>query len=129
MNPISLAVLGLTAANGVTSFIAGQDAARQRRAETAEAVRRLRLEQARTLGQARAVGAASGAELESASTQAYLSAMTAEFKREADWMARAGAASARSLSQAAGFNLATDLGAGLFQFGSMNNWFQTPTIK
>lgn len=129
MDPISIAVLGLTVAKGVSSLLSGQEAARQKRAETTEAVRRLRLDQSRTLGQAQAVGAASGVEFSSASTQTYLASMSAEFKREADWMTRAGSAQASAASNAAGFNLATDLGAGLFQFGASNNWFREPTIK
>lgn len=129
MEPISMAVLALSLGKTAMSFTAGLDAAAQKRRETAEAVRRLRIHNERVLGQAKLAGASSGVEYESASLQTYLTTMANEFRAEESWMMKAGLKGASAMEQAAGFGAVADIGSSIFQFGSANNWFQTPTVK
>lgn len=124
VDPFSIAVLGATAAKAGFSYIKGISAADQRRRETAEAVRRLKLQQAQVVGATEAAGAGSGVEVGSKSLTSYLTQMTAEFDREADWMRKAGNRGADAADTAAGFGLLGDLGGGIFKFGAANNWFK-----
>lgn len=129
MEPISAAVLTLGLAKSGMSLTSGFDAATQRRREVDEAVRRLRLQNERTLGLAKLAGASSGQEYESASLQTYLTTMAGEFTRQQNWMKTAGLAEADAMKMSAGFNAVTDVASSLFQFGSANNWFREPALK
>jgi hypothetical protein len=129
MEPISAGILALGLIKAGGSLSAGFDAAGQKRREVDEAVRRLRLQNERTLGLAKLAGASSGQEFESASLQTYLATMSGEFTRQQNWMKVAGASEADAMKSAAGFNAFTDVASSLFQFGSANNWFREPALK
>jgi hypothetical protein len=116
--------LGLNAIGALAAYRGRDEQARQMRAETDEELRRFKLQSAGRVGMARAAGAASGIEFESGSLQNYLSAMTTEFARQADWMKRAGYQRAAAGKSAAGFGLVSDLGSSLFNFGAANNWWK-----
>lgn len=129
--PFAIAAAGLGVGLAKTGFslFSGLEAADRKRAAAREAARRLRLEHDYTLGAARAAGAASGIEFESASLQTYLTTMTDEFRRQEDFNLKAGLDEASAMETAAGFNAFTDTVGSLFSFGQSNNWFKTPPIK
>lgn len=118
------AALGIQAGSSLVSFLGAGNQARQQRLETKEQVRRLRLQQEATLSTARAAGAASGVEFGSESLQLYLGAMDAEFRRQADWMKKAGYKRAATTEQAGALGFVSDLGGALFQYGAANNWWR-----
>lgn len=118
--------LGVGVAGAAASWWNRRDQARQQRAETREQVRRFELDAARTVGLARARGAASGVEFESRSLQDHLSAMTEEFRRQALWMRETGYRSASITDEAAGFGLVADLGSSVIGLGNANNWWRRP---
>ena len=101
--------------------------ANQRKAETEEAVRRMKLRQAQYLGQATSRASASGVEFDSESIQTYLSGMAEQFRMESDWAAKNGAtlADAQATAGWLGFGNAVVKAAG--DFGASQNWFQTPS--
>jgi hypothetical protein len=118
--------LGVGVAGAAASWWNRRDQADLQRAETREAVRRFERDAARTVGLARARGAASGVEFESRSLQDHLSAMTEEFRRQAQWMRESGYRGAATTDRAAGFGLVADLGSSLIGFGNANNWWRRP---
>jgi hypothetical protein len=128
MLPLAAISLGVSAAGAATSWWNRLGQADQMRRETDEALRRLRLVQEQKLGAAAAAGAASGVTADSASLTRHLSAMSGEFRREAEWAAAAGYGAAGATSKAAGFGLATDIAGSLFRFGESNAWFRQPSL-
>lgn len=119
---------GVAVAGSVASYFGKRAQASRMRAETLEAVRRMKLEQGRVLGEGTAAGAASGIESDSASLRNYLDTMAAEFARERAWAQKNGLQSAADVQGAAGFGLASDFGSALFQFGGANNWWKKPAL-
>ena len=96
--------------------------------------RRTRLRNDQTIGAATARAGASGVEMGSGSLQTYLTAMTEEFRKQADWTRQMGELEAKSKRDAtiaganagqvsSNFKLFGDLGASLYGFGAENKWF------
>lgn len=129
MEGLSLASFGIGVGSSIAGGVLGFDQADQQRAETAEQVRRFNLLAHRTESLATAEGNASGITSDSGSLTKYLSDMTAEFGRQADWMKTTGEQRAENTEMSALFGMAGDLGGSLFKFGAANNWFRQPTIK
>lgn len=122
--PLFAAAAGIQAASSVGSWWLSRDRARLQRRETDEQLRRFNAEAEQRLGMARAAGAASGVEFESESLQNYLDSMSTEFRRQAEWMRRAGYRGARITEQAGNFGLVSDLGSSMIRFGQSNNWWR-----
>jgi hypothetical protein len=120
--------LGVMAASAARSWWSGHQQADEQRRVTDEQLRRMRLDQERVLGTARARGAASGIEYESGSLQTLLAGMESEFARQRAWAKRAGYQNAAMTNQAAGFNFIADLGQSLTQYGQANNWWRTSPL-
>lgn len=127
MEPITIGMAALSLYGAASSYFAGQDAAAAKRKETAEMARRLMRRNNETLSTATALGAASGITSDSKSLTAYLTDMSAEFRRQADWMKQAGEAGASAIELQSQYGAASNLGSSIFQFGAANNWFKTPT--
>lgn len=128
MIPFAVASLGLGILKAGYSYSAGMKAADQRKEGVLEAARRLRLENDYTLGAARAAGAASGVEYESASIQTYLGTMEREMRLQENLNTKAGLDEVSAMETAAKFNIFTDSVGSIFSFGKANNWFKTPSI-
>lgn len=93
--------------------------------------RRSRLEQKWKLGEAANRAYASGLDVEGSSLQSYLSAMSDEMRRQADWQKDAGMKQVESQRQAADtmdtlkwFGIANDMGSSFFEYASSQNWWQ-----
>lgn len=128
MDPFTIGALGISAVGAAASWWNRQEQARRQREETDEALRRLRAQHERVLGEATARGAASGVEFEGEGLQRYLASMRDEFARQETWLANAGASQAGATSTAADLGLFTDLGGALFRFGQDNAWWKKPSI-
>jgi hypothetical protein len=124
MEPFSMVALGLGALNAGFDFLGGMDRADKIKKETEEMVRRFTIQGQKTVGQATALGAASGVDSESASLTKYLTDMSAEFQRETDWLRSSGEAQADAAKMSGMFQGFGQLGSSLFSFGSANNWFK-----
>jgi hypothetical protein len=122
------ASLGLGALGAASNFFGRKESARLMRGETDEEVRRFHEQGLQRIGQATAAGAASGVEFESKSTQDYLAKMTDEFRRQEQWMRDSGYRRADAVDTSSYLGLAGDLGSSMFQYGSANNWWRTPSL-
>lgn len=121
----AIAAAALQGASSIASLNASQEQGRMMRRETDEELRRTTLANQQRLGAARAAGAASGVEFESKSLQDYLSAMDTEFRREQDWMRKAGTFRARQVEAAGVWSLVGGLGGSAMSYGASNNWWQS----
>lgn len=112
-DPIVGSVIMAVAAvvSGVMSYKASQSAAKEQKriaemnaqriaAEKAEQLRKMKLDQERTLSQARAAAAASGVTLEG-TQKSYIDQMRESFKAERDWLQSA-SASQQAITRATG---------------------------
>ena len=120
------------AAGAVVGTIAGLwgelDGSNQRRAETEEAVRRMKLKQAQYLGTATSRAAASGVEFGSESVQAYLTGMADQFRKESEWALKSGLTVADAQATGAWLNAGAGLVKNAGDFAKSQNWFQTPSL-
>lgn len=80
-----------------------------------EQLRRAKAQQNQVRGDAAARAAASGVAFDSQSTQAYLSAMAEEFKRQLDWARNQGQQAIDAERTASTIKFATDFGGTLFK--------------
>lgn len=126
MFPLAAAAIGVGALGAVGKFLGGRSQARELRRQTAETVRRQKLQAATTVSETEALAAASGVEFgagESAdgstSLQMYLTQMSNEFKRQIEWTRRTGAKQASNTESAAAFGLFSDLAGTAFGAASM----------
>lgn len=115
---------GVGLLGGVFSYLGKQSQAQAMRAQAEEELRRRKMADAQTLGQATAAGAASGIEFESGSLQNYLGSMRAEMQRQQEWQRRAGAANASNVSTAATLGLVTDFAGTLDSYARSNNYWR-----
>ena len=109
-------------AGGIMGFLGAdaQDAEiARRKAETAEALRRMKLQQEAALGQGRAMAAASGVEFGTGSFHTYLTSMAAEYRRQAEWAQKSGTLTVDALESSYDWQRATDLAGSLFSAGQM----------
>jgi hypothetical protein len=114
--------LGLQGVSAVGSWWSKQAGAEQVDANTAESVRRFKAQAAMELGAAKAAGAASGVESDSASLNNVVGRMATEYKRQADLLLRAGDIQSSAISQAGTFGLLGDLGGAIFSYGRNAGW-------
>ncbi len=108
----ALVVVAIAAvAGGAMSYVAAQKQAKSQKqiaeanaqriaAEKAEQLRKMQLDQARTLSQAQAAAAASGMTVEG-TQKSYIEQMRESFKAEQDWL-QASSASQQSITRATG---------------------------
>lgn len=130
MEPLSMAALGVGALSAGLDIFGGFGKADRIRAETAEMVRRFTMKSEKTISEAGALGGgASGVTSDSGSLTKTLSDMTAEFRRQADWMRQAGEAGASASEMSGLFSGLGDLGGSVFKFGAANNWFREPSVR
>jgi hypothetical protein len=108
-----------------------EQAARMKRLQVDEEVRRFDAQAEQQTGIAEAIGAASGVDFQSESLQKYLSDMTSEFRRQSSWLKEAGYAEADAINKSAGLTrdstalkTITDIGSSLFQFSKDMDWFK-----
>jgi hypothetical protein len=78
-----------------------------------------------TLGRARAYNAASGFQA-GGSQGLYLTEMADEMRRQVDWLRKTGMQEASNTQKAGTYNLFSDIGSSLINFGQQNNWFRQP---
>ena len=104
------------------------DGSAQRKRETEEAVRRMKLRQAQYLGVATSRAAASGVEFGSESIQAYLGGMAEQFRMESEWAMKNGLSIADAQSTAAYLNAGAGIVKAGADFAKSQNWFQTPSM-
>lgn len=115
---------GLGLASAGASWWLGEQQADQQRADSAEQLRRFRLQHQQVLGEATARGGASGIEFSSEGLQGYLSAMQTEFGRQEQWMRQAGERQADATETAAKFGFLTGAAGSFNQYGAANNWWR-----
>ncbi|HYG66184.1 MAG TPA: hypothetical protein VD838_00945, partial [Anaeromyxobacteraceae bacterium] len=100
------AALGVQAVGALGSWNEGRKAKDLAKAENAEGLRRLELEQKAQFGSATArAGASDGIEFDSESTSAYLGEMAAEMRRQYEWQRRMGAQRAAAMGRQNRWNL------------------------
>ena len=94
-------IAGVSVTASVLGGVAGKDAAKAaaelQMQETAEALRRGKRKNKRTLGMAKSASYASNIQM-SGSTEAYIRDLDMEMTREQNWLAKAGASSAAALN-------------------------------
>lgn len=129
MEPFSLAAFGIGLGSSILGAKFGFDQADLMRQETAEQVRRFTMYARHQEGAATAAGAESGITSDSHSLTKYLSDMTAEFTRQADWMKQSGNRAADLQDSSTLFNALSSFGGSLFSYGQSNSWFRSPTIR
>lgn len=112
----------------IATLFGGLSAAERRRAETAEAVRRMKLRQEQYFGVATSRAAASGVEFDSESIQTYLTGMADEFRRESEWALKNGMQQASDIQTGAILQAGAGLAQAGFGFAASQNWFQTPKL-
>ena len=118
---------GVGLLSGIFSYLGSQEQARAMRRKAAEELRRKQLQDAQVLGQATAVGAASGVEFDSSSLQGYLGEMRAEMLRQQEWQRASGETNAGNVSQAGTIGLISNLGSTFSSFAKDNNHWRTPS--
>lgn len=121
MDPFLIS-MGLQGGSAVASWWSKQEQADQLTAQTAESVRRFKAQAAQEVGGARAAGAASGIEADSASLNNLVGRMEAEYKRQAELLQRAGDNQAGAVATAGTIGLFGDFGSALFSYGRNAGW-------
>jgi hypothetical protein len=112
----------------VASLWGELDGSAQRKRETEEAVRRMKLRQEQYLGNATSRAAASGFEFDSSSIQAYLGGMAEQFRMESEWAMKNGMKIADAQATGAWLNAGAGLIKDAGDFAKSQNWFQTPSL-
>jgi hypothetical protein len=112
----------------VASLWGELDGSNQRRRETEEAVRRMKLRQEQYFGNAVARSAASGVEFDSSTIQTYLTGMADEFRRESEWAMKNGMRIADAESTTAWLGAGAGLAKAGADFAQSQNWFQSPSL-
>lgn len=118
------ALLGGVVGGAVGLLGAGKAADAQYR-QMMEAIRRMKVEQAKVTGEAQVAVNASGVEGSSASLQTYLSSMSAEMRRQLDWTRATGGAQIKNTMEAGTWGALSDWGAAIAKFGQATNWGKT----
>lgn len=109
-------------AGGVVGLFGAAGAADAQYRQMMEAIRRLKIQHAKTLGETLVAGNASGVEGSSGSVQSYLATMSAEMRRQVDWMRRTGSSEISSTMEAGTWGALSDWGAAISRFGQATNW-------
>lgn len=118
---------GMAAVQAGAGILNARAQAAQQRREAEEQLRRQTLQDEAMVGDATALAGASGVEVTSTSSLSrYLTAMTAELRRERLWAEDAALRGAAATETAGLLGGAADLGRGLFQAGQMSNWGRKP---
>ncbi len=89
-----------------------------------ERLRRLRLQHAQKMGEARSVAGASGVEFSSESIQRHLQTMQTEFTRQEQNLEYAGGQAALNMALSTGMQGLSDVGKGIAQQGALENWWR-----
>lgn len=124
------AALGMGVISGVGGIFGANKAAKLQRMRTREEIRRMTHEYDKTYSLSTALGGeASGITGDSKSLSLYLNDMTNEFKRQSDFVRKAGKANESAMKSQAMFNAIGSIGGSLFAFGATNNWFKQAPLS
>jgi len=107
---------------GAVGLFGAANASNAQYRQMMEAIRRLKVQQEKTLGETQVAANASGVEGSSGSVQSYLATMSAEMRRQVDWMRQNGSAEMKSTMEAGTWGALSDWGAAISRFGQATNW-------
>jgi hypothetical protein len=112
---------------GAAGWFFGSQAEEAKKKAALEQARRADAAHQEVLGEATALGGASGVEMGTGSLQLHLDSMAAEFRRQNEWNVQQAREGADLGNLTNDLNLASNLGSSLYRFGASKNWFGAAT--
>lgn len=125
----AIAAAAIQAGSAIAQGIGQGAQAGELRRQAREQARRMRLEHAVTLGESDVAAGASGVDMGSESLTKIMADMTAEFKRQENWLIDTAGREASSMERSGLFQAFTGIGSSVTSYAANNNWFRTPSVR